>query len=220
MKLNHTFAAAGALAAALLLTLNTAAETIRYQATPGSKIKIDGTSTVHDWTVETGIVGGFIEMDSNFPLDPAKASEDLKVTPKVSVNVPVRSLKSGKKLMDEIMHDAMKVDKNQTIRYSLTEMKAQPRKAGDPLKFDAKGDLEVAGVKKPISFVVTMEPVSGNKLKSTGTVDLKMTDFGIKPPAPSVGLGLIKTGDEVKLTFEWLTAKAAPETAADRKSVV
>jgi hypothetical protein len=59
-----------------------------------------------------------------------------------------------------------------------------------------------------------MEPVSGNKLKSTGAVDLKMTDFGIKPPAPSVGLGLIKTGDEIKLTFEWLTAKTAPDTAA------
>jgi polyisoprenoid-binding protein YceI len=214
MKLNRTFAAAGALAAALLITLNTAAETITYRASPGSKIKIEGTSTVHDWTVETGIVGGWIEMDSNFPIDPAKPNDELKVTPNVAVNVPVRSLKSGKKLMDEIMHDAMKVEQHQTIRYKLTEMKAQARKAGDPLKFDATGELEVAGVKKPISFVVTMEPVSGNKLKSTGAVDLKMTDFGIKPPAPSVGLGLIKTGDEIKLTFEWLTAKTAPDTAA------
>ena len=29
------------------------AETIRYEAEPGgSKMKIDGTSTLHDWTVE------------------------------------------------------------------------------------------------------------------------------------------------------------------------
>lgn len=214
MKLNRTFAAAGALAAAFLLTINAAAETIRYQATPGSKIKIEGTSTVHDWTVETGIIGGFIEMDSNFPLDPSKASDDLKVKPTVSVNVPVRSLKSGKKLMDEIMHDAMKVKDFQTIRYNLTEMTAKTRKAGDPLQFDAKGDLEVAGVKKPVAFVVTMEPQAGNKLKSTGVVDLKMTDFGIKPPSPSVGLGLIKTGDEIKLTFEWFTVRKGAETAS------
>lgn len=215
MKQYRTFASLGALAVAALLSFNSAAaDNIRYQATPGSKILIAGTSTVHDWTVETGIVGGWIEMDSNFPIDPSKPSDELKVKPTVSVNVPVRSLKSGKKLMDEIMHDAMKVKDHQTVRYNLTEMTAKPRKAGEPLKFDAKGDLEVAGVKKPVSFEVTMEPMAENKIKSTGTVDLKMTDFGIKPPAPTVGLGLIKTGDEIKLTFEWYTKRQTPDTAA------
>jgi hypothetical protein len=48
-------------------------------------------------------------------------------------------------------------------------------------------------------------------LKFSGTTALKMTDFGIQPPAPSLALGLIKTGDDVKITFEWLTAKAAPK---------
>ncbi len=211
MKLSHNFAALGA---ALFLALSASAETIRYQATPGSKVKLDGTSTVHDWTVESSIIGGYIEMDSNFPLDPSKPSSDLQVTPKVEVTVPVRSLKSGKKLMDEIMHDALKVKDHQTIRYSLKEMKPKARKAGDPLQFDTKGEIEVAGVKKPVEMVVTMAPVAGNKLKSSGTVELKMTDFGIKPPAPSLGLGLIKTADEVKVTFEWLTARKDEKTAS------
>jgi hypothetical protein len=34
-------------------------------------------------------------------------------------------------------------------------------------------------------------------------VALKMTDFKIQPPAPKVALGLIKTGDDVKLKFQW-----------------
>jgi len=37
-----------------------------------------------------------------------------------------------------------------------------------------------------------------------------MTDFGIKPPSPDIpGLSsLIKTGDDVKITFEWTTAQS------------
>jgi hypothetical protein len=34
-----------------------------------------------------------------------------------------------------------------------------------------------------------------------------MTDYGVEPPAPSIlGLSPIKTGDDLKLSFEWLTA--------------
>jgi hypothetical protein len=51
----------------------------------------------------------------------------------------------------------------------------------------------------------------GDKLKITGTTALKMTDHAIKPPAPAVGLGLIKTGDEVKISFEWVTKKIATQ---------
>ena len=211
MKLNLNLTA---LAAAVLLTLNAGAETIRYQAVPGSKVTLDGTSTIHDWTVEGGIIGGYIEMDSNFPLDPSKPSTNLEVTPKVEVNIPVRSLKSGKKSMDEIMHDAMKVKDHSSIKYVLKELKAKPRSAGEPLKFDAKGELSVAGVTKPVDMEVTMEPAAGNKLKSSGVTEVKMTDFGIKPPAPAIGLGLIKTADEVKITFEWITVRRDAKQAS------
>ena len=202
-------------AAALLLfaAASLQAEPTRYQAQPGSKLKLEGTSTIHDWTVEGGIIGGFIEFQSEFPLDPAKPNSETKVTPKVEVSVPVRSLKSGKKLMDEIMHDALKVKDFGTIKYTLTDWKAKDRKAGDPLQFDTKGEITVAGVKKPMDMVVTLTP-EGNKLKAVGTKELKMTDFGIKPPAPAVGLGLIKTADEVKVTFEWVTVKKEDKKTA------
>jgi polyisoprenoid-binding protein YceI len=203
---------AAALLVAAALTIN--ADPVRYQASPGSKLKLDGTSTVHDWTVEGGIMGGYIQFDSEYPLDPAKPNSDAKITPKVQVNIPVSSLKSGKSLMDEIMHDNLKIKDNPYIKYTLTEWKPRERKAGEPLQFDTKGDLTVAGVTKPIDMVVTLTP-EGNKLKATATKELKMTDFGMKPPSPSIGLGLIKTADEVKVTFEWITVrKDANKTAS------
>jgi polyisoprenoid-binding protein YceI len=213
MKVIRTFGSRSAIAALLLLCAVSLSAQVRYQASPrGTKVKLDGTSTVHDWTVESTVIGGFIEFDSETVLDPAKVSGEVKA--KVEVNVPVTSLQSGKKLMNEIMHDALKVKDHKQIKYVLKEMKAQDRKAGDPLKFDTKGDLTVAGVTKPIDMVVTLVP-EGNKLKATGSKQLKMSDFGIKPPAPAVGLGLIKTGDEITVTFEWLTTKREAKTAAN-----
>ena len=60
--------------------------------------------------------------------------------------------------------------------------------------FDAKGDLAVAGVTNKISMPVNVTPMADKKLKITGTVTVKMTDFKIDPPAPKIALGMIKTG--------------------------
>lgn len=195
----------------LLAALSIPAESVRYDARPGSKVTLDGSSTIHDWTVTSAIIGGYMEFESNFPLDPAQPTGDLKVTPKVDVTIPVRSLKSGKSLMDDVMHDAMKVKDHTNIVYTLKEMKPAERKAGDPLKFNTKGDLTVAGVTKEIAMDVTLTPAPGNKLKASGNTMVKMTDFGISPPSPKVALGFIKTADEVKIAFEWMTAKKSTE---------
>jgi hypothetical protein len=54
---------------------------------------------------------------------------------------------------------------------------------------------------------VTITRVDKDKIKVSGQTALKMTDFGIKPPAPAVALGFIKTEDGVKLALEWVTAR-------------
>lgn len=212
---------AAAAAALLLLSVSLQAETVRYEGKPGSKLRIEGTSTVHDWHAETQLVAGFIEFESSAAIDPAvKELPALKVTPKVEASIAVRSLKSsGGRGMDNVMHDAMKANEHQKILYVVKEMTLKPageRAAGDPVQFDTKGDLTIAGVTKPVSMPVSFENADGGRLKVVGATSLKMTDFGIKPPAPKLALGLISTGDDVKVKFEWLTAKAEPKTAAQK----
>ncbi len=178
----------------------------KFQAQPGSKVKIEGTSTVHDWTVEGGIIGGGLELDSKFVGDPAKAQPG-KVPAKVEATIPVRTIKSGKKSMDDIMHAAMKQPQHPQIKYRLTELtlKETPKSAEGPFIFDSKGELSVAGVTNKVAFPVTMTRVDKNKMKTTGATNVKMTSFGIQPPAPKIALGLISTGDDVKIAFEWNT---------------
>src|SRR5437764_15221714 len=104
MKTN-LFLLAGKLAPLVLLTLPLcAAENwFRYDALPaGSKAKVDGTSTIHDWTVESRLIAGHVEFDSGFNLDqPAPG----KVNARCLANIPVRQLEIDNHKMEPAMHE-------------------------------------------------------------------------------------------------------------------
>lgn len=177
---------------------------VRYEAQPGAgKVRIDGTSTLHDWAVESHAVGGFMELDPTFDSD----LKTVTTPPKVEVTIPVRQLKNleGKKSMDNVMYEHMNLKEHPAIKYRLLELAP---KTGAASQFDAKGELTVSGITRTNMMTITMERVEKTKIKVTGTSSLRMTDFDIKPPAPSIlGLKPIKTGDEVNLSFDWTVAQ-------------
>ena len=184
----------------------------RFTGSPGSKIKLEGTSSIHDWTMEGGIVGGFFELDSAFPTDPAATSGVTpgKVNARASARIPVRSIKSGKTRMDEVMQEHMKENDFPRIEYHLSEMvlKEAPSAPNAPLKFDAKGELAIAGVTNRVSMPVTMERLEAAKLKLSGSIGLKMADFKVEPVAIKIpALGAITTGNDVKVSFDWIVTR-------------
>lgn len=194
---------------------------VRYDSQPGSLVQIDGTSNIHDWTVKGGVIKGFIEADAEFP---ASATVSGAKPPRVEVTIPVRTLKSqvavGAKKMDEVMQEHMHMAQWPNIEYRLMELlpKQTNSAAGTAFQFDAVGALTVSGVTRTNRMPVTIERVGPDKLKVTGLTNLKMTDFGIKPPAPTLALGLIKTGDDVTVRVEWVVAKlTSTESAATAK---
>ena len=208
--------AIAASAVALLLAASAAAQTVRYvpQAT-GSKVKMEGTSTIHDWTVNSETIDGVIDADNGFPesalKDPAAAK------PNVQVSIPVSTLKSYADAMDAVMQDHMNMERYPRIEYRLVELKPKSAAgATGPLQFDAVGALTVSGTTQTITMPVTIERVDQTKLKIVGTIPLKMTDFDIKPPAPRIlGMPTIKTGDDIRITVEWLVVqKAVPAQPA------
>ncbi len=193
---------------------------LMYGARPGSKVTIEGTSTIHDWTVEGAIIGGIFEIDPAFQTDKTLKSVACLNTkgkgPIATVSIPVRSLKSkvavASQRMDEVMYEAMRMKENPKITYTLNEMviKGTVPESGTPVKFDTKGDLMISGVTNKLEMEVTMERVAspdGEMLKFSGSKVLKMTDFKIQPPAPKLAMGAIKTGDEVTVKFEWVTGQ-------------
>jgi len=204
---------------ALLLTLGlacgvatqTLAQTIRYGSQPGgAKVKIEGTSSIHDWNMESPVIGGFIEADAGFPESALKGGAAAK--PKVDIFIPVRSLKSYNKKMDEVYQEQMEEAKFKKMEYKLTELKAKGSAPKDgKCEFDAVGTMTIHGVSKEFTMPVTIEKAEVEKdgkkapqLKITGTTPLKMSDYTVKPPCPNIpGVGQITTGDDIKVTFEW-----------------
>jgi polyisoprenoid-binding protein YceI len=182
----------------LALALN-AAETVRYESQPGGgKITLEGKSTAGAWTMECAAIGGFIEADAAFP-------ESIGGKPKIEVNVPVRQIKSGKKAMDARMLSEMNQPVHPRVEYRVLELKPKGAPAGGKAEFDATGTLTIIGVTRTNTMPVTITRVDKTKLKVNGTTIVKMTDHGLKPPTfdvPVLG-GLMKTDDEVKITFEW-----------------
>jgi len=187
------------------------ADILRYDAQPGGgKVKIEGTSSIHDWNMESPVIGGFMETDAGFPESALKGGAAAK--PKVEIFIPVRSLKSYNKRMDEVYQEHMEEPKFKKMEYKLTELKAKgdAPKAGK-CEFDAVGALNIHGVSKAFTMPVTIEKIEVEKegkkvqqLKIVGATPLKMSDYGVKPPNPNIpGIGQITTGDEIKVTFEW-----------------
>ena len=201
--------------AALLLAASAAAQSVRYEAQPtGSKVKMEGTSTIHDWTVESPTINGFIEADSNFP---ESALKDPKAArPSVQVFIPVETLKSYADAMDAVMQDHLNMAEYPRIEYRLVELKpTSAAGTAGPLKFDAVGALTVSGTTRTITMPVTIERIDQTKIKITGSIPLKMTDFDVVPPAPRIlGMPVIKTGDDIKISVEWLVAQKAEPAKA------
>src|SRR5437867_2980049 len=110
-------------AATLFVGSILAADTVRYTPIPNSsKLRMDGTSTIHDWHADTDVIGGYMELEATFPQGAGQAAPTA-IKPKVEVKIPVRALKSsGGKRMDAVMQDHMKFDQYKTIDYRVLEL--------------------------------------------------------------------------------------------------
>ncbi|MEC8929046.1 MAG: YceI family protein [Verrucomicrobiota bacterium] len=185
----------------LLLALALPASADVYKAKFGSKLRLDGDSSVHKWKAESRLIGG------SFTIDPAALAKPGTITAKAEVKIPVRQIKSGKKKMDEVMHGekCFDVKKYPMIIFALNGLEVKQARGSLSL-CQAKGSITIHGVKKPLTMPVTIAR-AGSKLTVKGVTTLKMSDFKIVPPAPQLPTGKIVTKNEVKVTFEWVTGK-------------
>ncbi|HWH71352.1 MAG TPA: YceI family protein [Candidatus Sulfotelmatobacter sp.] len=216
---------AGKVALLLVLAVSAqAADKTQFFARSGSKMRLEGTSNIHDWQVESPIIGGSLEVGPEFPTEPGQAATPGKVEAKADVSVMVRSLKSVEKdgkpysdKMDEIMWEKLGIAQTPKIFYRLSELtlKEAAKSKDAPYVFDAKGEMVVGGVTNTVSMPVNVTPLGDKKLRITGNTTVKMSSFKIEPPAPKIALGMIKTGDDVKVIFDWMVAqRPAPAAAA------
>ena len=148
---------------------------------------INGTTNVHDFTTKVTQVNGEIVL--NGP----------KQVQSLIVSIPVKSIKSGEKLMDTKTYEAFKADKYPLINFKLFEVSALEI-SGEKIVVTLSGNLTMAGVTRKIQIKSTGVNSKTGTYDFKGSVSLKMTDFDMKPPTAM--MGLMKVGDVITLKYD------------------
>lgn len=184
------------LAITLILALAAfAASAEKFLGTTGSVVRIEGTSTLHEWKMEGPTIQGQIN---------APTPDNWNAPAKAVVTIPVVSLKSEHGKMDKLMAEALKAKAYPEIRFEMTS--ATPRNAnGSAFVLETKGKLTIAGVTRDVAFDVQGSRNPDGKYTLVGQTPIRMSQYGIKPPTAM--MGTIKTGDDVKVTFRWVVEK-------------
>jgi polyisoprenoid-binding protein YceI len=216
MKRTTTITSTIILTLAMFITSAQAEQSLVYKpVADGSKVKIDGTSSAHDWTVKGQQIDGSVEFLIAVPngATAKQITQAILADPKVKADVEIAtsSLKSGKKDMDKKMYEALKSSANPSINYRLSVVKVISESNPDRTDFQlqTKGELTIAGETRTLDMPMAIEVLDGRQIRITGRTWIKMSDYNIKR-ITALG-GLIKCGDKVEVKVEWLLA--SPQTA-------
>ncbi|MGB5555772.1 MAG: YceI family protein [Flavobacteriaceae bacterium] len=155
-----------------------------YSLSPESILTIEGTSTVHDWTVTANTKQGSLKTEGPLPKE-------------IDFQVRAADIKSERgATMDKKMHDALKSEEHPNVTFTLKEVKNQ-----DVLM----GTLTIAGQANEVEIEGIITP-SNNTLKITGEKKIVLKDFGIEPPTAMFGQVIV--GDEVVVKFNLIFEKS------------
>lgn len=184
--------------AALLLMGTLPLMTTSYTIQPDeSTMRVEGTSTVHDWSCPVGTIDGSFEIDTEATETTPIASLD-----RVHITVPVEQIDCDKSKMNRKLRDALQANRYPEVMYTLQSVEMQPLPDSSDGWFEAQttGELIIAGTRNQVEMTVKGQKMDDGRLRFVGQKALKLSDFNVD--RPSAMLGTIKTGDEVTVYFD------------------
>ncbi len=145
--------------------------------------------------VEVKNFSGKVEVSEK---DETQVAVEVEAETKSLTNVDQEMSDFERKEFHGILNSAvLESDKYPKIKFVSTSI-SDSRKSGESRDFMLNGDLTLRGATRRVSFPVNAT-MTKEQLRATGEARFKQTDFGITPYSGK--LGMIKTGDEVKVSF-------------------
>lgn len=163
-------------------------ERVEFRAANNSSIIVKGTSNVHDWEMKVNDMDALAVIYTD--------GKDVQVESFKGV-IDVTDLKSGKEQMDKNAYKTLNSKEFPQIKFDLVKVITADK---ENQKVVGLFRVEIAGNSKELEIEANAFPVEGDGVQITGTKDLKMSDFGIKPP--SFMLGALRTGDAITIEFD------------------
>jgi polyisoprenoid-binding protein YceI len=179
------------IAAALLIGKSVTTGSAQPSASPSlslakeSRLWFDGTSTVRSFSCAA------TKLHADVTAEPQ--GDPASIVKTASLNVPVAGLDCRNGTMNGHMQKALKVEANPLIMWRMTSYKVE----GSTVVID--GFLTIAGKENPIELRGTGSADNG-VLRVKGSKQLRMTEYGVKPP--KLMLGAMKVADQVTVGYD------------------
>ena len=164
---------------------------------PQSRLWIDGASSIRSFSCKAGEVNATIEASG--PNAIAQLLSGEKGVKTVRVTVPAEQLDCGNGTMNEHMRKAIKLSEHKSIEFRLENYDVA--RNAESVSGTINGTLLLGGVTRPVTLKAEGE-AQGGMLHITGSYDLDMTEYGLKPP--TLMFGRIKVGKTVKVNYDLL----------------
>ncbi len=165
-----------------------------FKLSENSEVKITGTSTLHDWESVVENTEAKLVVSNK---------DDMATIQELEIKIEVRSIKSGKNVMDIKTYNALRSTENPNITFTLTE----PVLIDDQDQVTAKGTLDLAGVTKEIAVIGKVNYDNNAQLGIKASYTINMPEYNIDPPTAM--FGTIKTGEEVTVVFDMQLTKTS-----------
>ena len=158
-----------------------------YTLASESVLTVDGTSTLHDWTVTANTCDGSLNIKE-------------QVIKEISFEADVTSIKSTRgATMDKKTHNALKKEEHPKVIFSAVDVAFSE---GDNQSISGK--LNVAGVEKDVVITASIKNSAGN-IQLTGNYKITLQEYNMEPPTAM--FGSIVVGDDVTVNFDLVFAK-------------
>ncbi|NNK76830.1 MAG: YceI family protein [Maribacter sp.] len=158
-----------------------------YSLSEESTLTVDGTSTLHDWTVTANSCRGALVLD-------ADAFKEISFEADVASIVSTRGA-----TMDKKTHNALKKEEHPKVMFSAGNVAFS--EGGNQA---ISGKLSVAGVAKDIVVMADIKNSDAN-IKLSGSYKITLQDYNMEPPKAM--FGSIVVGDDVTVNFDLVFAK-------------
>jgi polyisoprenoid-binding protein YceI len=160
----------------------------RFSFASGSRIWVEGTSTVHDWSCDADQISA--------TLDATTGDAALTGLSALTVTIPVAGMDCDNGTMNGKLRDALGTS---PIRFTLSNARvASPN--GGRFVVEANGQLTIHGTSRAQRVTAQGQVLGNGRYRFTGSVPVTMSQFGVDPPTAM--LGTLRTGDRVTVRFD------------------
>lgn len=165
----------------------------KVQLSNESKLSINGKSNVNDFRCQSEHELQQDPMDFSYHLHGDTVNVD-----GVALSLEVSKFDCGKKAINRDFRSTLKYKEHPFINIILNELVLENQE--DIIPTTAKVTIIIAGVERQYEVPLNAFESRENSVLVGGSKVLRMTDFGLTPPAPM--FGLIQVSDELEVQFD------------------